>query len=65
LGRRKPQILTGAAVKFVGKAGKPIAPKVKPKRFGTLRGKIRVPDDFNRPLPAGILAAFGFKTGKK
>lgn len=29
----------------------------KPK-FGVLKGKIRYPDDFDAPLPAGVLALF-------
>jgi antitoxin (DNA-binding transcriptional repressor) of toxin-antitoxin stability system len=71
LGRRKPQILTSAAANFVGKTGKPMSrlvplvQKVRPKRFGTLKGKIRVPDDFNDPLPAEILATFGSRTSRK
>ena len=63
--------VAGGKEVIIGKAGKPmarlvpLAQKVKPKRFGTLKGKIRVPDDFNDPLPAGILAAFGLDAKKK
>jgi hypothetical protein len=28
----------------------------KPKQLGLLRGRINVPDDFNAPLPASVLA---------
>ena len=49
----------------IAKAGKPIArlvPLEKPdfrKTFGMLKGKIRVSDDFDAPLPPEILRAFG------
>jgi len=49
----------------IAKAGKPIArlmPLEKPdfrKTFGMLKGKIRVSDDFDAPLPPEILKAFG------
>ena len=48
----------------IAKAGKPIARLVpietrpQPKHLGLLKGQIRVPDDFNDPLPDGIAAAF-------
>lgn len=32
--------------------------RVRPLRFGVLKGKIRYPDDFDAPLPEGILARF-------
>jgi len=28
-------------------------------RFGVLKGQLRVPDDFDAPLPDDVLAAFG------
>ena len=49
---------------IIAKAGKPTArlvaiERVKPKRrFGTLRGKIRIADDFDAPLPPEVIAAF-------
>ena len=49
----------------IAKAGKTIArlmPLEKPdfrKTFGMLKGKIRVSDDFDAPLPPEILKAFG------
>ncbi|MGH7441209.1 MAG: type II toxin-antitoxin system Phd/YefM family antitoxin [bacterium] len=48
----------------IAKAGKPAAllvPWARDKaarRFGVLKGKIRVADDFDAPLPAAVLAAF-------
>jgi prevent-host-death family protein len=52
---------------IIAKAGKPMARLVpllsapKPKKFGLLKGKIKVPDDFNAPLDPAVLALF---TGK-
>jgi antitoxin (DNA-binding transcriptional repressor) of toxin-antitoxin stability system len=46
------------------KAGRPVARlvpldrKPRPKRFGGLKGRIRVPDDFNAPLDPHVIAAF-------
>jgi prevent-host-death family protein len=49
----------------IAKSGTPLAKLVplnegKRKRikFGTLKGKIEIPDDFDAPLPEEILAAF-------
>jgi prevent-host-death family protein len=48
----------------IAKAGKPVAhlgpiPRARTKvRFGLLKGRIRVPDDFNAPLPEAVLDAF-------
>ena len=42
----------------------PLAPAVKPKKFGTLKGKIDAPDDFNDPLPDDVLESFGFDLAK-
>lgn len=49
---------------LIAKAGNPVAhlgpvPRtLKRIRFGLLKGKIKVPDDFNAPLPDGVLDAF-------
>jgi prevent-host-death family protein len=49
---------------IIAKAGKPIArlvPLEEPdfrKTFGMLKGKIRVSDDFDAPLPPKVLRAF-------
>jgi prevent-host-death family protein len=48
----------------IAKAGKPAArlvPLEGPKatrRFGALKGKVRIADDFDAPLPDDVLAAF-------
>jgi prevent-host-death family protein len=49
---------------IIAKAGRqvarlvPIETKPRPKRLGGLRGRFRVPDDFNAPLDASQIAAF-------
>ena len=49
---------------IIAKAGKPMARLVgvtsshAPRRPGLLKGKIRITDDFDAPLPADVLAAF-------
>jgi prevent-host-death family protein len=49
---------------IIAKAGKPVARLMPidrekpPRRLGLLDGQIRVPDDFNAPLPDVILDAF-------
>lgn len=49
---------------IIAKAGRkvarlvPIESKPRPKKFGGLKGRIRVPDDFNAPLEARVIAAF-------
>jgi len=46
----------------IARAGKPmvrLVPVEKPPRvLGRLRGKLRIPDDFDAPLPDDILALF-------
>lgn len=48
----------------IAKAGRPVArlvslaPPVRRKRLGLLRGKVRVSADFDAPLPGDVLAAF-------
>jgi prevent-host-death family protein len=70
LSRIVEEVARGKVV-VIGKAGKPlaklvpIAPEVKRKKLGTLKGKIRVAKDFNAPLPTATLAAFGLKASKK
>lgn len=52
---------------ILAKAGKPVArlmPLEKPdfrKSFGMLKGKIRISDDFDAPLPPEILKGFGIE----
>jgi prevent-host-death family protein len=63
LSRLVEQAAAGHEV-IIAKAGKPMArlvplasaPRIK--KFGLLKGKIRVPDDFNAPLDAHVLALF-------
>ncbi len=49
---------------IIARAGKPVARLValssgaSPKSLGLLKGKIKVPDDFNAPLPASVLTLF-------
>lgn len=49
---------------IIAKAGKPVARLMPidrgkpPRRLGLLDGQIRVPDDFNAPLPEAVLDAF-------
>jgi prevent-host-death family protein len=63
LSRIVDEVAAGAEV-IIAKAGKPmarlvpIAPPAKQKRLGLLKGKLRVPDDFNAPLDEDVLASF-------
>lgn len=55
-------VLSGREV-IIAKAGKPVArlsplAKTRTKKLGLLKGKLRVPDDFNQPLSAQELALF-------
>jgi antitoxin (DNA-binding transcriptional repressor) of toxin-antitoxin stability system len=48
---------------IIAKAGKPVAKierfQSKPKRrFGVLKGKIKIAEDFDEPLPENIIADF-------
>ena len=56
-------VAAGAEV-IIAKAGKPMA-RLSPinsparrKKLGLLKGKIKVPDDFNAPLDNEVIAAF-------
>lgn len=63
LSRIVDEVAAGAEV-VIAKAGKPmarltpIAPPVKKKRLGLLKGKIKVPDDFNSPLDPEVIGQF-------
>jgi prevent-host-death family protein len=63
LSRIVDEVAAGAEV-IIAKAGKPmarlspLAPVKKTKQLGLLKGKIRVPDDFNAPLDEETLAGF-------
>ena len=49
---------------IIAKAGReivrlvPVATKARAKKLGGLKGRIRVPDDFNAPLDPSVLASF-------
>lgn len=49
---------------IIAKAGKPMArltpitPRARKKKLGLLKGKVRVPDDFNAPIDAELLGHF-------
>lgn len=49
---------------IIAKAGRkvvrlvPVEAKPRAKKFGGLKGRIRVPDDFNAPLDTSVIAAF-------
>ena len=49
---------------IIARAGKPAVKLVpltrarSPRRLGLLDGKFKIPEDFNKPLPASILRAF-------
>ena len=51
----------------IAKAGRPRArlipyrEAVKPRVFGSMKGKLRIPDNFDDPLPDELLRAFGTK----
>lgn len=63
LSRLVEQAAAGQEI-IIAKAGKPVARLVplearpQPKRLGLLKGKVRVPDDFDDPLPDDVLVAF-------
>lgn len=64
LSRIIDEVAAGTEV-IIAKAGKPMARLSpidgirKPKRLGLLKGKVKVGDDFNEPLPEDVLADFG------
>jgi prevent-host-death family protein len=66
LSRLVDQAAAGEDV-IIAKAGKPmvrlvpITAAARRTGFGTLKGKIRIADDFDAPLPGRVLRAFGLK----
>lgn len=48
----------------IARAGRPVArltrlqKTARKRRLGLLDGRFRIPDDFNRPLPEGVVRAF-------
>lgn len=63
LSRLLDEVEAGREV-IIARAGKPVArlapleQTVRPKKLGLLKGKIKVPDDFDDPLPDEILDLF-------
>ena len=63
LSRLVDQAAAGEEI-VIAKAGKPVAklvPLDRPRArrvLGSLRGRLRVPDDFDAPLPEDVLRAF-------
>ena len=63
LSRIVDEVAAGAEV-IIAKAGKPMARLIpleaglQRKRLGLLKGKVKVPDDFNTPLDDEVLADF-------
>jgi prevent-host-death family protein len=63
LSRLVDEVAAGAEI-IIAKAGKPmarltpIAAPVRKKQLGLLKGKIKVPDNFNAPLDDDTLATF-------
>jgi prevent-host-death family protein len=63
LSRLVDEVAAGAEV-TIAKAGNPIARLTpltgirRPKKLGLLKGKIKVPDDFNAPLSEDVVANF-------
>jgi prevent-host-death family protein len=63
LSRLVDEVAAGAEI-IIAKAGKPMArlapisTPIRKKRLGLLKGKIKVPDDFNAPLDDEALSAF-------
>ena len=63
LSRIVDEVAAGAEV-IIAKAGKPMARLMpiaavrRPKKLGLLKGKIKVPDDFNAPLDDDVIGSF-------
>jgi prevent-host-death family protein len=63
LSRLVDEVAAGAEI-IIAKAGKPMArlapisTPIRRKRLGLLKGKIKVPDDFNAPLDDETLSTF-------
>jgi prevent-host-death family protein len=63
LSRLVDEVAAGNEI-LIAKAGKPMArlvplrPRQRKKKLGLLKGRLRVPDDFNAPLPGGLLDEF-------
>ena len=66
LSRLVEEAAEGAEI-VIAKAGRPRARLVpyregtKPRVLGSMKGKLRIPDNFDDPLPDELLRAFGMK----
>lgn len=67
LSRLVDEVARGGEV-VIAKAGKPLAklvpikPAARARKPGFLKGKIKIADDFDAPLPPEVLAAFEGRT---
>ena len=67
LSRIVEEVAAGGNEVIIAKAGRPVAklvplaPVAQKKHLGLLRGTFAIPDDFDAPLPAGILETFEAK----
>ena len=67
LSRIVEEVAAGGNEVIIAKAGRPVAklvplaPVVKKKHLGLLRGTFTIPDDFDAPLPDGLLESFEAK----
>lgn len=63
LSRLVDEVAEGGEV-IIARAGKPMArlvplvPRSSPKVLGLLKGRLRVPEDFDAPLPDDVLRSF-------
>lgn len=66
LSRLVEEVAEGEEI-IIAKAGKPRArlvpfrPQAQPRKLGSMKGKIKIPDNWDDPLPDEILRAFGVK----
>ncbi len=64
LSRIVEEVAAGGNEVIIAKAGRPVAklvplaPVVQKKHLGLLRGAFTIPDDFDAPLPEGLLETF-------
>lgn len=69
LSRLVDEVAAGGEV-VIARAGRPVAKLVPieaaaaPRRLGRLKGRMRVPDDFDAPLPEAVLATFEPQVGR-
>jgi prevent-host-death family protein len=70
LSRLLERVRSGEEI-VIAKAGEPVArlvpyaPARAPRKPGLLKGKIRIGNDFDDPLPDDLLAAFGIQPARR